>query len=914
MSGIQSAIGVITGIPIADTVDKLIAIAAKPRDNLSTRNATLKQQQVAITEITALVIGVQLATDKFDDEDLFTQINVKSSNTNIATVNVTGTPASSNFQFQSARKAQFNQLLSSRFDNTTTPLGAGTVKLGFGGFANDGVDLDNLNGGDGVQRGKIKITDRSGASQVVDLRYVKTIDDVIEAINSAADISVTASVDGDRIKLTDNTGSTSSNLVVQQYGVGSTAQDLGLSSINVAANSATGSDIYYLSESTRLSTLNDGNGVDFHNSLADLQVTFRDNSAAVSLDFDDEATIGDVIDTINAAAPTKLRAQISSDGSRLELVDLTTSSGGTFAVTALNGSNAPQDLGLDKSAVADTLSGRRLQGGLGSALITSLGGGDGFGTLGVVAVTNKNGTSANVDLGSAETLEDIIDAFNSAGISVEATLNSAKNGIVLTDTSGGSGNLVIANGGDSLTTADKLGITYSGTATSKDSGNLNLQTINANTSLSKLNNGKGVAERSFTITDTNGAIGAVNLATEGLDTVGDVLEAVNALGIGVKARINDSGDGILLYDTAGGTGDIVVAESGSGTAAKDLGLLGTSSTVSINGTPTKVIDGSQSFDIELDSDDTLEDLITKINDADAGVSASKFFDGTGYRLSITSEVSGKGGRIRFDASALNLQFDEITKGQDALVVIGSPDSIGAGVLASSSTNTFENLVDGVSFTLVSTSTELVTISGEETNAKLKTNLKLFVDQYNKLFEKLADNRKFENTGSDTDPNIKTGLLFGSSELLKIEQSLGNLVSGSIRGAGTITSLSELGFDVDENGELSFDEEKFDDVYAAKAEQIKEFFSDEEFGVAKKFHDAIELLAGVGDSILLNRNKTLQAKIDFNTERIDSLNISLDKQRTRLLTRFYLLESQIQSLKDTQSKLGAIQPLPAYTGA
>ena len=61
MSGIASSIGLITGIPIQDTIDQLISISAQPRDALVERTATLKNEQVAITELTALVIGVQLA-------------------------------------------------------------------------------------------------------------------------------------------------------------------------------------------------------------------------------------------------------------------------------------------------------------------------------------------------------------------------------------------------------------------------------------------------------------------------------------------------------------------------------------------------------------------------------------------------------------------------------------------------------------------------------------------------------------------------------------------------------------------------------------------------------------------------------------------------------------------------------------
>ena len=74
-------------------------------------------------------------------------------------------------------------------------------------------------------------------------------------------------------------------------------------------------------------------------------------------------------------------------------------------------------------------------------------------------------------------------------------------------------------------------------------------------------------------------------------TIGDVLTEINTLGIGVQAQINSAGNGILLYDTAGGTGTLKVTE-GSSTTAADLHLLGTAATTTVNGQSTQAINGS----------------------------------------------------------------------------------------------------------------------------------------------------------------------------------------------------------------------------------------------------------------------------------------------------------------------------------
>ena len=89
--------------------------------------------------------------------------------------------------------------------------------------------MRNINGGQGFTPGEIRITDRSGASAVINLSQAQNIDDVVQAINSAGTIGVTASTDDGHIVLTDNTGGTTpSDSQVQEVNGGTTAASLGL--------------------------------------------------------------------------------------------------------------------------------------------------------------------------------------------------------------------------------------------------------------------------------------------------------------------------------------------------------------------------------------------------------------------------------------------------------------------------------------------------------------------------------------------------------------------------------------------------------------------------------------------------------------------------------------------------------------
>jgi len=91
------------------------------------------------------------------------------------------------------------------------------------------TQLEDLNGGQGVNANKIKITDRSQASAGIDLSNAETIAEVINAINAASGIDVTASINsqGNGILITDNTGQSDGPLKIEEAG-GTTARDLNI--------------------------------------------------------------------------------------------------------------------------------------------------------------------------------------------------------------------------------------------------------------------------------------------------------------------------------------------------------------------------------------------------------------------------------------------------------------------------------------------------------------------------------------------------------------------------------------------------------------------------------------------------------------------------------------------------------------
>ncbi|MEQ8210401.1 MAG: flagellar filament capping protein FliD [Lacipirellulaceae bacterium] len=1039
MGRITSNVGLITGLPITDTVDQLMSVAGRPRDLLQARTQDLLSQQGAINTLSTRLASFEFSINKLNSLSVYQARDTVSSDEEKLTAFVPSgvTPPAGEFLLQPVRVASSHQVISDRFEDLESELGSGSFTLRFGGFVDKGISLEELNAGAGVERGQIQITDRSGDQAVIDLSFALSIDDVVETINASTEIDVTASVAGDTLVLADSSGGVG-NLSVAEVGGGTTAADLGLGSINVAADTATGADVFTLYDDTKLTFLNDGNGVRLSAAgSTDLTVNLSDGSDPIEIDLGTATDLGEVVDLINAASPGNLSATISADGNRLELSDLT-AGGGTFTVESADGSSAAEDLGIVYSDTGATVTGERLVSGLADTLVSSLNAGAGA-TLGDITITDRDGTSGLVDLSSAETLGEIVDAINAGGADVTASVNSARNGISIVDNTAGVGNLTIVNS-DANETVEALGIGIDDAVSSVNSGTLNRQTFSEATLLSSLNGGEGVTLGDIRVTDSDGVTSAADLNNPGSEavTVGDVIDAINALSTSVTARINDTGDGLLIIDEGTGTSSLGL-EDISGNIAESLRLTGGTETRDINGEDTQVIDGTAvktidvsnltttgesilledlnngsgvargSFqiadsdggnviainlsegesgvttvgelidtinakasafnvgvtasinsagtgilltdtaggteglsvtafndssvvsDLRLDQPVTtvsgqqtinglgtfdagnsaqqgLEALAARINDLDAGITASTVFDGIGYRLSIIADESGAANELLIDTGSTTLSFTEISKAQDALLAYGGFAGASGSILVSSSDNEFEGIVGGVDVTVKEASETPITISVSKSDTALVDAVGDLVSAYNAIRDDLDQLTDFN------EDDLSTGLLFGTNEALQVDLSLSQTITARYFGVGDFQALEEIGLSVTQDGKLELDTQQLQTAFADNPGSIERLFTDEENGIVARLNRDLDRLSGEDNSLLDRRVESLQRTIDSNNTRLEQFETSLERQRERLLLEFFQLEQVISSLQQNQSALASLQPLPPLVSA
>ncbi len=954
MGTIQSSVGLVSGINSAQIIDQLLSIEARPRAFAQQRLIEFQSQQAAFLDLNSAVLGLNTAAKAFNVNRLFRGASATSSDDSVLTASAGAGAAIGSYNFVVDRLVTTDSRISRGFaDRDSTALGLDQLAFEVGGGRLDSnTRLENLNGGLGVERGKIVITDGAGDSATIDLSRAVTVSDVLDAINSASGVEVTASVDGYGFRLEDSSGGAGSLKVVDQFG-STTAAGLGIAGTD-AGGVIAGSQVLTIGGDTSLSILNDGNGVSFGSGgvapptdftinvdgtdyaivLGQLAHTEPDpedpDSTITVVDAPPVVTVDDLIERIESQTSGAVSVNISSDGAGLEL----DAGAGTITVTkGPTASAAAVDLGfIDRGATTNTdvgtLSSRRLLAGLNSRLASNLAGGQGV-SSGTIAFFTSDLTAFAVNVTGDESVSEIIEAINNeSGGAVTATLNRAGNGLLITDNTSGGGQLQIADASGQA--AADLNIATAGSDDPVDSGNLQSRYVSEATLLADLRGGEGIGTGSFRVTDSNGVSSTISLGSDDR-TVADLLRKINAAGADVSARINDDGDGIVIVDDAGGPAALIVEDT-AGTVASKLRLAGTADLS--GGAPNQLV-GSGEVVVDLDTGDTLQDIVNAINDAGAGVSASIVSSGSGpspHRLVITSLTSGERGRVVVDTFGENLGLNSLTRGQDAVAFFGSEDPAD-GFLITSRTNTLSDVIEGVSINLASASDEAVQINVSRDIESIEAGFTLFVDAFNNVLDRVDFHTRYN---SDTQ---ERGVLLGDSTAQSVKNTLSRLVLTNAPGVdGVYKNLTQIGFTIEEGGKLAFDSAKFRTAYEADPEGVQDLVAalDAEevednvpvldsdgnpipgvttpntgeagftrLGVLENIAQYAESLTDFVDGRFTRRKNTFDTQIRLQQDRILNLSDQLDIKRARLEQQFLAMEKAIASLQGQQSSLAAI---------
>lgn len=321
-------------------------------------------------------------------------------------------------------------------------------------------------------------------------------------------------------------------------------------------------------------------------------------------------------------------------------------------------------------------------------------------------------------------------------------------------------------------------------------------------------------------------------------------------------------------------------------------------------------------------EDSLSSIATKINDANAGVTASIVKDSSGERLSIRSKATGEAAGFRIQTADSDLIHND-NNGLSRLAFDPQSGSFGMattiataqqardakatlnGVPVTSTTNTFSELIPGVQLTVNQVTTMPLDVNVTSDTTTIKKAITDFVAAYNKLNTTLTNATKY-------DASTKKGaILQGDSATIGLQNALRSLVGSTTTGAA-YSRLSDIGITVQRDGSLmvgdvvngtSLSSGKLD-AALQNISGLRDFFTVDNkdqaingFGLKlKKF--TIGMLAS--DGALKGKTDSLESMSKTNQKEQDKVNTHASLVQARLTAQYSALDGKMASMNALSS--------------
>lgn len=306
--------------------------------------------------------------------------------------------------------------------------------------------------------------------------------------------------------------------------------------------------------------------------------------------------------------------------------------------------------------------------------------------------------------------------------------------------------------------------------------------------------------------------------------------------------------------------------------------------------------------VTVSATDTISQVASAINGANAGVTATILSDASGERLLLRGKNTGVAGGFTLsvadadgnDADALGL----------SRLVVGSTTTTAAvdaaatvnGISVSSSTNAFANAVSGVTFNALQVTTAPVEIAVSKNTTDVQKNIDAFVAAYNAINDVLNEATKYDAATKGA------GLLQGDSTALTLQNSLRNAVQSVTTGSSVFTRLADVGITQQRGGNLSIDSAKLA-AGLANTEELKNMFRSTgggaADGIAVKIKSVTSSLLG-STGFFKTKDESLKLALTQNAKNQAQLNERVSKFEANLNARYSALDKKMSSLNATSA--------------
>ena len=280
-----------------------------------------------------------------------------------------------------------------------------------------------------------------------------------------------------------------------------------------------------------------------------------------------------------------------------------------------------------------------------------------------------------------------------------------------------------------------------------------------------------------------------------------------------------------------------------------------------------------------------------------GVTASVIQDGSGadsYKLLMKSDNTGEQGRI-----SITTQLG----GHDLSEETGNGTTLDAeieieGVAYKRSSNTIDDVLNGVTFNLFATGETTLKIETDKT--AIKEQVESFVTNLKEVLKEINDNSDYDTESS------AHGAFYDVSSIRLFKSQLVNDIISPLDIDGSITSMVDLGLEYTRDGELNFDEEVFEKALDGNFEDVKKFLlgdtEENVTGFADTINERLRSATSAANGIIYLEKNSAQTMYDKLGAQIESDQERLDKRYEIMTKQFLELDKYMSQMNNMSSYL------------
>ncbi len=303
--------------------------------------------------------------------------------------------------------------------------------------------------------------------------------------------------------------------------------------------------------------------------------------------------------------------------------------------------------------------------------------------------------------------------------------------------------------------------------------------------------------------------------------------------------------------------------------------------------------------ISVAADTTFTGLAALINDDEdnPGITAAVIDDGTDtdpYRLVLTADATGEDSRISISGLALTEVQGKDSASLNAEIWIN-------GIIYERQTNTgINDIIQGVTLNFGEEGTATVNVTAD--TDFIKTEVTGLVESLNDLIQEITANSAYdEDTG-------EWGILAASTSVRGLTDKLLLLTGSVVNTGGSITSIYDLGMEVNRDGTITLDEDVLTQAISSYTDDVIDLFLGDDdadvTGLGDILNDALRDMTRLSGLINSEKNAA-QDDIDRMEDDIEDATERLDMRYESLTRRFIELDIYMSQMQSTGNYLSEI---------